>query len=108
MGVHQGSVLNSQLFIVVLDEVDWKVPAVCLYKEMDDALDQANYMYRGLKLTEKAKKVIERIAYSLVGQVMTIDWGTLGGNIPRLLTWKKGRRGRGCEEDHNHDLCYRP
>ena len=48
-----------------------KVPAVCLYKEMDDALDGGNY--RGLKLMQ-AMKVIERIAYSLVRQVMTIDW----------------------------------
>ena len=56
--------------------MDGKVPTVCLYKEMDDALDQANY--RGLKLTEQAMKVIERIAYCLVRQVMTIDWGTLG------------------------------
>ena len=54
--------------------MDGKVPAVCLYKEMDDALDQANY--RGLKLIEQAMTVIERIAYSLVRQVMTIDWGT--------------------------------
>ena len=60
--------------------MDGKVPAVCLYKEMDDALDQANS--RGLKLTEQAMKVIERIAYSLVRQVMTIDWGTLGGIYP--------------------------
>ena len=70
---------------------------------MDDALDQANY--RGLKLIEQAIKVIERIAYSLVRQVMTIDWGTLGDlyaddiviiaysmeeYIHRPLTWKKG------------------
>ena len=48
---------------------------------MDDALDRGNY--RGLKLTEQAMKVIERIAYSLVKQVMTIDWGTLGGPLCR-------------------------
>ena len=47
---------------------------------MDDALDQASY--RGLELTEPAMKFIERIAYSLVRQVMTIDWGTLGGIYP--------------------------
>ena len=75
--------LRSQLFIVVLDSfsVDGKVLALCLYKEMDDALDQANY--RGLQLTEQAMKVIEGIAYSLVRQVMTIDWGTLGGPLCR-------------------------
>ena len=50
---------------------DGKVPAdweqsliVCLYKGKGDALDQGNY--RGLKLTEQAMKVIERIAYSLI------------------------------------------
>ena len=50
-------------------------------------------------------KVIERIAYSLVRQVVTINWSTLGGLfadalviiadsmrecVRRLLTWKKG------------------
>ena len=39
--------------------------------------------YRGLKLTEQAMKVIERIAYSLIRQVMTIDWSTLGGPLCR-------------------------
>ena len=58
---------SSSCFVTV----DGKVPAVYLYKEMDDALDRGNY--RGLKLTEQAMKVIERIAYSLVKQVMTID-----------------------------------
>ena len=62
-------------------KVDGKVPTGCLYKEMYDALDQANY--RGLTLTEQAMKVIERIAYSLVRQVMTIDWGTLGEPLCR-------------------------
>ena len=46
-----------------------------------DALDRDNY--RGLKLMEQAMKVIERIAYSLVRQVMTIDWSTLGGPLRR-------------------------
>ena len=102
--------------------MDGRVPSVCLYKEMDDALDQANY--RGLKLTKQAMKVIERIAYSLVRQVMTIDWGTLGRPlcrwhchysieeyIHRLLTWKKAMERKGlseCGEVHNHDLCYKP
>ena len=101
--------------------MDGKVPAVCLYKEMDDALDQANY--RGLKLT--AMKVIERIAYSLVRQVMTtgvpredlyadgivIIAYSMKEYIHRLLTWKKGMERKGLSErgeDHNHDLCYRP
>ena len=106
--------------------MDGKVPSVCLqvYKEMDDALDQANY--RGLKLTEQAMKVIERIAYSLVRQVMTIDWVpwenfyadgiviiaySMEEYIHRLLTWKKGMERKELSEhgeDDNNDLCYRP
>ena len=50
-------------------------------------------------------KVIERIAYSLIRQVVTINWSTLGGLyadalviiavsveecVCRLLTWKEG------------------
>ena len=85
VGVHQGSVLRSQLFIVVLDAFSKWMGRFQLFafttEEMDDALDQANY--RGLKLTEQAMKVIERIAYSLVRQLMTIDWDTLGGPLCR-------------------------
>ena len=58
---------------IILDE---KVPAdwehsiiVCLYKGKGDALDRGNY--RGLKLTTQAMKVIERIADSLIRQVLT-------------------------------------
>ena len=87
----------------------------------DDALDRGNY--RGLKLTVQAMNVIERIAYSLVRQVMTIDWGCLGRTfmqmtlsllhysmeeyVHRLLTWKKGMERKWLSErgeDHNHDL----
>ena len=50
-------------------------------------------------------KVIERIAYSLIRQAVTINWSTLGGLyadaiviiadsmeecVHRLLTWKEG------------------
>ena len=42
-----------------------------VHKEKGDALDRSNY--RGLKLTEQAMKVIERIAYSLIRQVVTIN-----------------------------------
>ena len=125
-GVHLGSVLSPQLFIISLDalsQIDGKVPAFCLYKEMDDALDRGNY--RGLKLMQ-AMKVIERIAYILVRQVMTIDWVpwedlyadgiviiaySMEEYVHKLLTWKEGmERKRLSErgEDHNHDLCYRP
>ena len=62
---------------------DGKVPAdweqsfiVCLYKGKGDALDRGNY--RGLKLTEQAMKVIERIADSLIRQVVTIDESQFG------------------------------
>ena len=54
--------------------------SVRLYKEKGDALDRGNY--RGLELTELAMKVIERIGritYSLIRQVVTINWSTLGG-----------------------------
>ena len=76
-------------------------------------------------------KVIEStcIAYSVVRQVMTIDWGTFGGPlcrlqchycinmysmeeyVHRLLTSKEGIERKGLRdhgEDHNHDLWYRP
>ena len=70
---------------------------------MGDALDRGNY--RGLELTEQAMKVTERIAYSLIRQVVTINWSTLGGLhadalviiadsmgkcVHRRLTWKEG------------------
>ena len=50
-------------------------------------------------------KVIEKVAYSLIRQVVTINWSTLGGLyadalaiiadsmgecVRRLLTWKEG------------------
>ena len=57
---------------------DGKVPAewersfiVCLYKGKGEALVRGNY--RGLKLTEQAMKVIERIADSLIRLVVIID-----------------------------------
>ena len=74
----------------------------------------------------QAMKVIERIAYSLVRQVMTIDWVpwedlysdgiviiaySMEEYVHKLLTWKEGmKRKRLSErvEDDNHDLWYRP
>ena len=83
VGVHQGcSVHSSSMSCLMLCHSKWgKVPADCLFKETSDALDRGNY--RRLKLTEQAMKVIQRIAYSLVRQVMTFDWGTLGGPLCR-------------------------
>ena len=50
---------------------DGKVPTdweesfiVCLYKGKGDALDRGNY--RGLKLTEQAMKILERIVHGLI------------------------------------------
>ena len=69
-------------------------------------------------------KFIERIAYSLVRRVMTIDRSTLGGRLCRWhshycilhgricpQTWKEDMERKGLSErgeDHNHDLWYRP
>ena len=57
---------------------DGKVPTdweegfiVCLYKGKGDALDRGNY--RGLKLTEQAMKILERIVDGLIRQVVSID-----------------------------------
>ena len=57
---------------------DGKVPTdweesfiVCLYKGKGDALDRGNY--RGLKLTEQAMKILERIVDGLIRQLVSID-----------------------------------
>ena len=51
---------------------DWEQSfIVCLYQSKVDALDRGNY--RGLKLTEQAMKIIERIVDVLVRQVVSID-----------------------------------
>ena len=62
---------------------DGKVPTdweesfiVCLYKGKDDALDRGNY--RGLKLTEQAMKILERIVDGLIRQVVSIDDSQFG------------------------------
>ena len=56
---------------------DWKESfIVCLYKGKGDALDRGNY--RGLKLTEQAMKIIERIVDGLIRQVVSIDDSQFG------------------------------
>ena len=62
---------------------DGKVPTdweesfiVCLYKSKGDALDRGNY--RGLKLTEQAMKILERIVDGLIRQVVSIDESQFG------------------------------
>ena len=62
---------------------DGKVPTdweesfiVCLYKGKGDALDRDNY--RGLKLTEQAMNILERIVDGLIRQVVSIDDSQFG------------------------------
>ena len=62
---------------------DCKVPAeweqrfsVCLYKGRGDALDRGNN--RGLKLTDQAMKIIEKIANILIRRVVSIDESQFG------------------------------
>ena len=65
----KGPTLCHMFYIVINRKIflsDGKVPTdwersfiVCLYKGNGDALDRGNY--RGLKLTEQAMKILERI-----------------------------------------------
>ena len=56
---------------------DWEESfIVCLYKGKGDALDRGNY--QGLKLTEQAMKILERIVDGLIRQVVSIEDSQLG------------------------------
>ena len=56
---------------------DWEQSFIaCLYKGNGDALDRGNY--RGLKLTEQAMKILERIVDGLIRQVVSIDDSQFG------------------------------
>ena len=56
---------------------DWEQNfIVCLYKGKGDALERENY--RGLKLTEQIKKVLERIVDGLIRQLVSIDDSQFG------------------------------
>ena len=56
---------------------DWEQSfIVCLYTGKDDALDRGNY--GGLKLTEQAMKILERIVHGLIRQVVSIDDSQFG------------------------------
>ena len=84
-----GATMIRDLAITIIP--DGKVPAdweqnfiFCLYKGKGDALDQGNY--RGMKLTEQAMKVIERIADSLIIQVVSIDKSQFGFDPGRGTT----------------------
>ena len=74
---------------------DWEQSfIVCLYKDKGDALDRGNY--RGLKLTEQAMKILEKIVDALIRQVVSIDDSQFGF-IP----------GRGTTESLWSDSCRR-
>ena len=63
---------------------DWEQSLiVCLYKGKGDALDRDNY--QGLKLTEQAVKILERIVDGLIRQVVSIDDSQFGF-VPRRGT----------------------
>ena len=63
---------------------DWEESfIVCLYKGKGDALDRGNN--RGLKLTEQAMKILERIVHDLIRQVVSIDDSKFGF-VPRSTT----------------------
>ena len=71
-----GSTMIRDLATAIICDVkvptDWKQSfIVCLYKGKGVALDRGNY--RGLKLTEQAMKVLERILDGLKRQVVSID-----------------------------------
>ena len=56
---------------------DWEQSfIVCLYKGKGDALERGNY--RGLKLTEQVKKILERIVDGLIRQLVSIDNSQFG------------------------------
>ena len=56
---------------------DWEQSfIVCLYKGKGDALDRVNY--QGLKLTEQAMKILERIVDGLIRQVVSIGDSQFG------------------------------
>ena len=76
-----GATMIRDLATVIIR--DGKVPTdweqsfiVCLSKSKGDALDRGNY--RGLKLTEQAMKILERIVNGLIRQVVSIDDSQFG------------------------------
>ena len=68
---HTGATMICDLATAIIRDGKLKVPTdweqsfiVCLYKGKGDALDRGNY--RGLKLTEQAMKILERIVDGLI------------------------------------------
>ena len=61
----------------ILCTFDWEESfIVCLYKGKGDTFDRGNY--GGLKLTEQAMKILERIVDGLIRQVVSIDDSQFG------------------------------
>ena len=77
-----GATMIQDLATVIIRDskvpTDWEQSfIVCLYKGKEgDALDRGNY--RGLKLTEQAMKILERIVDGLIRQVVSIDDSQFG------------------------------
>ena len=76
-----GATMIRNLATVIISDgkapTDWEQSfIVCLYKGKGDALDRDNY--RGLKLTEQAMKILERIVDGLIRQVVYIDDSQFG------------------------------
>ena len=65
---------------------DWKQRfIVCLYKGKEDAIDRGNYC--SLKLTEEVMKVLERIVYGLIRQLVSIGDSQFGFVPGRCITY---------------------
>ena len=85
VSVDQGPVLSPLLIVIMLDALSREMGNFQLTgsraslsaftRKKGVALNRGNYN-RGLKLTELSVKVIERIAYSHIRQVVTINWST--------------------------------
>ena len=76
--------MSHEIFLPTAIIHDGKVPSdwkqsfiVCFYKGKGDALDRGNYR-GGLKLTEQAIKILERIVDGLIRQVVSIDDSQFG------------------------------
>ena len=76
-----GATMIRDLATVIIHDdkvpTDWEQGfIVCLYMDKGDALDRGNY--RGLKLTEQAIKILERIVDGLIRQVVSSDDSDFG------------------------------
>ena len=73
----RSAILLLQLSVMARSQLNGsQVSLSCLYKGNGDALDRGNY--RGLKLTEQAMKILERIVDGLIRQVVSIEDSQFG------------------------------